>query len=115
MDPRQNPESRWLRIQAKMEKARASLCRGGALVVKRECGASAWYLRFNANEAGRRRQRSIYVGSDPILIEQVRRQLEHVRTVARWERELERAGPKIRRLLARLKRPHCELKGRRFR
>jgi hypothetical protein len=112
MDHLQDREARWHCLQAQMEEARAWLSRSGAVVTKQVHGAPAAFLRFNTYEAGRRRQRSIHVGIDPILIERVRRLLDHFRTVARWDHELETAARKLRPLVARLKRPHRKLKSR---
>ena len=57
----------WTRILAKLEAARPHLLRGGAVVLRRNPKrAPAWVLRYRVRENGRRRLKSIYLGSTSI-------------------------------------------------
>ncbi len=101
-------EARWDAIRGKLEANANMLATQGSLVAKDARGRRVWAVRFTEVVAGRRVQRSIYVGNDdvPELIERVRHLLEQYRRQARWADEVEgyartaaRAG-KIARLLA---------------
>lgn len=99
-------EQRWQRIRSRMEQAAAILQRHGTLVAKQGRKTPEWCIRYSESVDGRRRQRTIYVGQDPILLERAKCLLEHYRSLDRWERELKRAAGSLKRLVARLKRPH---------
>jgi hypothetical protein len=99
-------EQRWQRIQSRIDQAATILQRHGALVAKQGRKTPEWCIRYSESVEGRRRQRSIYIGTDPILVDRAKRLLEHYRQLDRWDRELEAAAGSLRRLVARLKRPY---------
>jgi hypothetical protein len=64
-----------------------------------------WCIRYREIN-GRRRQRSIYIGTDPVLLKRARHLLSDFQCQTRWKRELEVAARKMRRIIALLKRPY---------
>jgi hypothetical protein len=105
MDHQRSRERRWRHICDRMQAAADQLQRHGVLAAKGGRKSPAWCVRYNDYLEGRRRQRSIYVGTDPVLVEQARQLLEEFRQIDRDVQELDAALKKLRQIVAFLKRP----------
>ena len=73
-------ESRWQRIKEKLEAHEGILAKRGILSSKVVNGRTIWRVRFRApREGGGMIRRTIYIGTNPELVERVRRLLRTFR------------------------------------
>ena len=81
---------RWQALHSKIAANAASLSRQGVLVAKQTAaGRLVWAVRFVVTlEEGRKVHRSIYVGSDKVLLDRTRHLLEHYRCLGDLPRQL---------------------------
>jgi len=103
---RSNREKRWQHIRQRMEAAAQRLQRHGVLVAKGGRKSPAWCVRYNDYAEGRRRQRSIYVGTDSVLVDRAGKLLAEYRELNRWQREMDAVLRSMRHIVAWLKRPN---------
>ena len=101
-------DQRWQQVDRRFRELEPVLHRYGVIVQKGAQKSPFWYLRYNDYETGSRVQKSIYLGTDPFLVEYARRLLYHFRQLDQWDRDLAIAAGKLRLLLAVLKRPERE-------
>ncbi len=111
-DHDEDPEARWDAIQRKLEPHADVLARQGTLVAKDARGRRVWAVRFPEMVAGRRVQRSIYIGDRDELVERAKGLLEQYRLQGSWADEVEgyarlaaRAGGVARLLASSRRRP----------
>jgi hypothetical protein len=96
---------RWQTIERRMRELEPVLRRQGAITAKTGRKSPAWSLRYKDYSTGKRVQKTLYLGTDPGLVQRAQRLLEHFRRVERWDREIELAGRKMKRIVAVLRRP----------
>jgi hypothetical protein len=103
-------EKTWQALRVKLEGNAASLIRQGVLIAKQTAaGRLVWAVRFVVTlEEGRKVHRSIYVGTDRILLKKTRDLLQHYRSLAdlpkqltAWSRMLGAACSTVKRMLRR--------------
>ena len=101
-------ERRWRAIVPKLADASDALARQGSVAARSTPGGLRVYtVRYVAEEGGRRRQKSVYLGSSPVLAERARALIRRYRQRERWTREVEASarfatasGALMRRLLS---------------
>ena len=83
-----NDRERWQTVKAKIEACSHLLCGQGAICSRLASGRRVWSVRFDDPGEGGRVQRSIYIGSDPELVERARRLLARYRQRDGWCKEV---------------------------
>jgi hypothetical protein len=96
---------RWQTIERRMRELEPVLRRQGTITAKTGRKSQAWSLRYKDYSTGTRVQKTLYLGTDPGLVQCAQQLLEHFRRLERWDREIELAGRRIKRIVALLKRP----------
>jgi hypothetical protein len=99
-------ERRWLRILGRMQADAVLLKRYGVLIPKAGRKSPAWCVCYNDYSEGRRVQRAIYVGIDPVLVRRTRRWLEEHQQLDRRKREIDKALRSLKRIVSLLRYPH---------
>jgi hypothetical protein len=95
----------WQRISQRLEQHADLLRTRGTLTPKRLRRSTVYYVRFCEYRAGRRVQRSIYIGADPELVERARRLLAFYRRQSQGPQEAVAAARVLGRIVAALRRP----------
>lgn len=83
-------ERRWAALHARLMAAERWLRRQGTLTTKRAGNRRVWVVRFFVTADGRRRQKSIYVGTEDQteLVRRTRAVLARFRTEGQWSSEI---------------------------
>jgi hypothetical protein len=84
---KRDPEARWRKVRAEMERNAYHLMRRGNIAAKWACGGRRWVLRFAAPDGrGRLVNRSLYLGSDENaeVVRHARALLGYYRATANW-------------------------------
>lgn len=84
----QGANGRLARILAALEANADVLARSGGLARKRVHGKDVWSVRFRTYDGGRQTYRSVYVGTDPEMLEIIRDFLKLIRMPNRLSYEL---------------------------
>ena len=79
-------ETRWLHILKKLDAVAALLRSQGILEAKHQHGRQVWRVRYMDCESPRKR-RTIYVGTDEVIVRRVQERLELYRGQHRWVKE----------------------------
>src|SRR5262245_30718997 len=78
---------RWRRLDAVLRAHADTLATQGSLASQLANRRRVWQLRFAVKVNGQRRQRAVYVGADPRLLERVRARLALLRDRRGWARD----------------------------
>jgi hypothetical protein len=82
------------------------LKRYGVLIPKSGRKSPAWCVCYNDYSEGRRVQRAIYVGIDPVLVRRTRQWLGELQELDRRKREIDAALRALKRVVSLAKYPH---------
>jgi len=99
-------ERRWLRILGRLQADAQLLKRYGVMTLKGGRKSPAWCVCYNDYSEGRRVQRAIYVGIDPVLVRRTRQWLEEHQQLDRRKREMDAALRTLKRIVSLLRYPH---------
>jgi len=105
MDRTTPPDARWPVIEQRLRDLQPVLRRQGTIVMKTGRKSPAWSLRYKAYSAGKRVQKSVYLGTDLSLVQRARELLEHFRKLERWDSDVDLARRRMKGIVALLKRP----------